>query len=140
MGEYASSYNSLVDAHNDQSEEVAWLKAKVTDLEHRSHRNNVKLRGIPESDHGISYQSKPLRDHCPPPRCPPRMIGMLCHTSGKLKSTAPEPLRSNQISNLHNFCTNMELAAHKFPLLEKWAVFLPQIPDGIYLFTIFVTC
>lgn len=44
-----SSYNSLVDAHNDQSEEVTWLEAKVTDLEDRSCRNNVKIWGIPEA-------------------------------------------------------------------------------------------
>lgn len=43
MGEHASSYNLLVDAHNDQSDEVTWLKAKVADLEDRSRRNNLKL-------------------------------------------------------------------------------------------------
>lgn len=49
MEEYASSYYSLVDFHNDQSDEVAWLKDKVADLEDRSCRNNIKLRGVPES-------------------------------------------------------------------------------------------
>lgn len=49
MGEYATSYNSLVDAHNEQSDELTWLKEKVANLEDRSHRNNMKLRGIPES-------------------------------------------------------------------------------------------
>lgn len=29
MGEFASSYNSLVDAHNEQSDQVDWLKAKI---------------------------------------------------------------------------------------------------------------
>ena len=49
MGEFASSFNSLVDAHNDQEDELAWLKTKVSDLEDRSRRNNVKIRGVPES-------------------------------------------------------------------------------------------
>lgn len=49
MGKFASTFNSLVDAHNDQTNEVAWLKANVADLEDRSRRNNIKLRGIPES-------------------------------------------------------------------------------------------
>lgn len=42
MGEYASC-NSLVDSHNDQSDEVIGLKAKVADLEDRSRWNNIKL-------------------------------------------------------------------------------------------------
>lgn len=46
---YATSYNSLVDAHNDQSEKVTWLRAKVADSEGRSRRNNIKIRGIPET-------------------------------------------------------------------------------------------
>lgn len=29
MGAFASSYNTLVDAHNDQSDDITWLKAKV---------------------------------------------------------------------------------------------------------------
>lgn len=49
MGEYASSYTSPVDAHNDQSDEVAWLKSKIADMVDRSSRNNVKILGIPES-------------------------------------------------------------------------------------------
>lgn len=46
IGEYASSFNALVDSHTKQDDEVEWLKAKVED---RSHRNNVKMRGIPET-------------------------------------------------------------------------------------------
>lgn len=49
MGEFASSHNSLIDSHNEQSNEVDWLKAKVADLEDRSWRNNVKVRCIPEA-------------------------------------------------------------------------------------------
>lgn len=56
MGEYAASYNSLVDAHNDQSDEVTWLKAKVVDLEDRWRRKNLKLRGVPESTLSVHLQ------------------------------------------------------------------------------------
>lgn len=49
MGEFASSYNSLVDANNDQSDKVSWLKTKVVDLEDWSRRNNIKIWGVPES-------------------------------------------------------------------------------------------
>lgn len=36
MRECATSHNSRIDAHNDQSDEVAWLKAKVGILEDHS--------------------------------------------------------------------------------------------------------
>lgn len=54
MGEF--SYNSLVDAHNDQSKEVTWLKGKVADFKDRSRKNNIKLRGIPESTQPAQLQ------------------------------------------------------------------------------------
>lgn len=56
FGEYASSYNSLVDAYNDQSEEVTWLKAKVADIEDRSCKNYVKIWGIPEAKQPAQLQ------------------------------------------------------------------------------------
>lgn len=37
MGEFASSHNFLL-----------WLKAKIADFEDRSHRNNVKICGVPK--------------------------------------------------------------------------------------------
>lgn len=49
MGEFTSSFNSMVDAHSTHDEEIAWLKNKVADLEDRSRRNNLKIRGIPET-------------------------------------------------------------------------------------------
>lgn len=49
MGEFVSSHNTLVDAHDDQAEEIARLKAKMADLEDASRRNNLKLRGVPEA-------------------------------------------------------------------------------------------
>ena len=49
MGEYATTINELVDAHDTAEEEQTWIKAKLADLEDRSRRNNVKVRGIPEN-------------------------------------------------------------------------------------------
>lgn len=49
MAEFATAFNDLVDSHNSQTDEVTWLKSKVSDLEDRSRQNNLKIRGIPES-------------------------------------------------------------------------------------------
>lgn len=49
MGEYISSFNSLVDAYTEHSEDIEWLKAKVAEPEDRSRRNNIKIRRIPET-------------------------------------------------------------------------------------------
>lgn len=49
MGEFASTFNDMVDAYNDRDDELMSLKMKIAVLEDRSRRNNVKIRGIPES-------------------------------------------------------------------------------------------
>lgn len=49
MSDFTSSFNTMVDAHSNHAEEIAWLKNKVADLEDRSRRNNLKIRGIPET-------------------------------------------------------------------------------------------
>lgn len=49
MAEFATSHNTLIDSHNALEEEVHRLSNKVLDLEDRSRRNNIRLRGIPES-------------------------------------------------------------------------------------------
>lgn len=49
MGELYSAHNDLVDAYTDQENENQRLQTKLTDLEDRSRRNNIKFRGIPES-------------------------------------------------------------------------------------------
>lgn len=56
------SYNNMVDAHTAHSEEIAWLKSKVADLEDRSRRSNLKLRGAPESIQPaeVSLRTRPL--------------------------------------------------------------------------------
>lgn len=49
MGEFATTVNELVDGHYEHTEEMWWLKDKMADLEDRSHRNNLKLRGVPKT-------------------------------------------------------------------------------------------
>lgn len=49
MAEFSRAHNGLVDAHNQLEDDLQSLTAKVADLEDRNRRNNVKLRGIPES-------------------------------------------------------------------------------------------
>lgn len=48
MSACTTSYNTIVDAHDSHSKEIPWLKAKVADPGNHSHRNNLKIRGIPE--------------------------------------------------------------------------------------------
>lgn len=49
MGEFATTINDLVDANDNNADELDALKAKLADIEDRSRRNNFKIRGIPES-------------------------------------------------------------------------------------------
>lgn len=49
MVEFATSHNSLIDSHSALEEEVQRLANKVLHLVNRSRRNNIRLRGVPES-------------------------------------------------------------------------------------------
>lgn len=49
MGEFAQAFTELVDSHNGPENDIVWLKSKIADMENRSRRNNLKIRGIPES-------------------------------------------------------------------------------------------
>lgn len=49
MEEFASTFTEMMDSHNDRDEELLVIKSKLADVEDRSRRNNVKIRGIPES-------------------------------------------------------------------------------------------
>lgn len=49
MGDYAVAHNELVDAHDEAEGEMQAMREKIADLEDRSRRNNVKLRGVEES-------------------------------------------------------------------------------------------
>lgn len=49
MHECTTTVNELIDAYKDQADDTDWIKVKLTDLEDRSRRINVKLRGVAES-------------------------------------------------------------------------------------------
>lgn len=49
MSDFTDNYNTLVDAHTAQSKDISWIKEKLSDIEDRSRRNNLKIRGVPES-------------------------------------------------------------------------------------------
>lgn len=49
MTECSATVNDIIDAVDDIKDEQHWVRAKLADLEDRSRRNNVKLRGVPES-------------------------------------------------------------------------------------------
>lgn len=49
VGELVKAHNNMVDNSHENMTEMQKLKDKIADLEDRSRRNNVKIRGIPES-------------------------------------------------------------------------------------------
>lgn len=49
IGEYSNSFNTMADAHSAHKNEISWNKDKLGDLEYRSRRNNLKIRGIPKT-------------------------------------------------------------------------------------------
>lgn len=49
LTECTTTINAVIDSYEAVKEEQVWVRAKLADLEDRSRRNNVKLRGIPES-------------------------------------------------------------------------------------------
>lgn len=57
IGEMTTTINDLVEALDENIEEHAWLIAKIADLEDRSRKNNLELRGIPEVIQKICHRS-----------------------------------------------------------------------------------
>lgn len=49
MSAMTVTVNDLVDVHDHTRDEHRWIRAKMVDLEDRSRRNNVKIRGILEA-------------------------------------------------------------------------------------------
>lgn len=45
MDQCTTTVNDLIEACKDQSDDTEWIKAKLADLEERSRRNNIKLKG-----------------------------------------------------------------------------------------------
>lgn len=53
MEDSTTTINDFVDAYDDMKDEQHWIKSKLADLEERSCRNNVKLRGSPNQSHRL---------------------------------------------------------------------------------------
>lgn len=49
MGEYAATISDLVEANEGKEDDIEEIRAKMTDIEDRSRRNNLKIRGVPET-------------------------------------------------------------------------------------------
>lgn len=49
MEELATTINDLVNTHDNNENEMDAIKAKFAEIEDRSRRNNLKIRGVPES-------------------------------------------------------------------------------------------
>lgn len=43
------AHDEMVDAHKEKADVICQLQLKVADLEYRSRRNNIKIRGVPEA-------------------------------------------------------------------------------------------
>lgn len=44
-----AAYNKVAEVQDHHTQEVRYLREKMTDLEDRSRKNNIKFRGITES-------------------------------------------------------------------------------------------
>lgn len=52
MAEFCRAQNELVDAHNKLEDDLKALLTKLADIEDRNRRNNIKIRGVPETVSG----------------------------------------------------------------------------------------
>lgn len=47
MEECTTTVNDLIKTYAEVKEEQSWVRAKLANLDDRSRRNNIKLRGVP---------------------------------------------------------------------------------------------
>lgn len=130
MTECTTTVNDLIDTYEEVRDEQEWVRAKLADLEDRSRRNNVKLRGVPENV---------------PPADLPKYARDLLHT------ILPDALpRDIIIDRIHRIAKPSHLAAtvprdvlmrvHFFHVKEKLMyearnkTQLPRPYDGIQIF------
>lgn len=130
MTDCSTTVNDIIDAVDDIKGEQEWVRAKLADLEDRSRRNNVKLRGVPETV---------------PPGDLPKYAKDLIHTI--IPDAAP---RDIIIDRIHRIAKPSHLAAsvprdvlmriHFFHIKEKMMSEarskgpLPRPYDGIQIF------
>lgn len=133
MTDCSTTVNDIIDAVDDIKGEQEWVRAKLADLEDRSRRNNVKLRGVPETV---------------PPGDLPKYAKDLIHTI--IPDAAP---RDIIIDRIHRIAKPSHLAAsvprdvlmriHFFHIKEKMMSEarskgpLPRPYDGIQIFAMY---
>lgn len=57
MTECTTTVNDMIDTLDEVRDEQDWVRAKLANLEDRSRRNNVKLRGVPETIQSAELQN-----------------------------------------------------------------------------------
>uniref|UniRef100_A0A803JZM3 L1 transposable element RRM domain-containing protein n=1 Tax=Xenopus tropicalis TaxID=8364 RepID=A0A803JZM3_XENTR len=131
MAEYAAAHNDLADSHTQLESEMDKLKDKVADLEDRSRRNNLKLRGIPETITPPELEAylKGLLETIMPEAPQTDLTIDRIHRIPKPK-TAPEPAPRDVLTKIHFFKTKEKLlqAARK---KEGW----PEKYKGLQIYT-----
>lgn len=104
LGELVKSHNRLLDDHRALQEETEKIKKKMADAEDRNRRNNLKVRGIPESIQQ-SDLAKYMRDlilHFLPECDKQHLILDRTHRLPKPKGI-PEHLPRDVITRVHFF-------------------------------------
>lgn len=90
MEECTEKVNDLVDVYAEQRDDTLWIKVKLADLEDCSYRNNIKIRGVPETapPSEIQAYTSNLFSALIPELTPIAYIGSLNH--GTLRTLSPE--------------------------------------------------
>ncbi|XP_063775329.1 nodal homolog 2-A-like [Pseudophryne corroboree] len=104
MGEVVSSHNDLISSHELLQTEVTALRDKLSDIEDRSRRNNLKLRGVPGtvansalSDFAVYLFSKLL-----PSNRPADFLIDIIHRLPKARN-APDGVPQDVLMRLHYY-------------------------------------
>lgn len=125
MGEFSEAHNGLVDAHNHLEDEMSSLAAKLTDLEDRNRRNNIKFRGVPESVPPadlVPFLQRLIKSVLPEVTTHDLVIDR-AHRLPKPKSI-PESAPRDVIARIHFYHIKEELM--------QTARKLPQLPDPFH--------
>lgn len=125
MNDFTEAHNDLVDSHVDLEDEIKHLKLKVSDLEDRSRRNNIKFRGIPENIKNSDLKQFLCRmmSDLIPTISPQELVIDRAHRLPK-PSHIPEKLPRDVIAKIHFYHVKdylMQLARQRSPLPDPYA-------------------
>lgn len=57
MEDFTKTVNDIIHTQEKQTHDTKWIKDKIADIEDRSRRNNIKIRGILESMQPVDLPS-----------------------------------------------------------------------------------